>query len=226
MNAAESLAKAAMLNLASLLPCDPAKLAGATDEDACAAQFIAGFGKRAYRRPLGDDDSARLMAVYHAGRTAQDFFDRHPPGRRDDPAVAAVPLSRRAGAAALRRAGDVRPLDSYEMATRLSYLLWSSMPDDALFAAADAGELTTSDQIAAQVTRMIADPRAHGAVGHFNEQWLQLDEMASIEKDANAFRRSTPDRAADAARGAAVPRTLIWGQKGDLHALSPRRTAS
>ena len=220
LNAAESLAKNAMLTPANLLSCDPTKLSGAADEDACATQFIQSFGKRAYRRPLSDDDTARLLAVFHAGRTAQDFAT----GIRYviETALQSPQFLYRVELALppADGAGDLAPLDSYEMATRLSYLLWSSMPDDALFAAADADELKTPDQLRAQVMRMLADPRAHGAVAHFNQQWLKLDKMASMEKDAKAY---------PSFNASIVPlmqqevqqflEEVMWGQKGDLHEL-------
>ncbi|MGZ3426211.1 MAG: DUF1592 domain-containing protein [Polyangia bacterium] len=220
MNAAESLATTALKTPATMLSCDPAKLTSAADEDACAAQFIASFGKRAFRRPPSDDDSARLMSVFHAGRAAQDFTT----GIRyametilqSPQFLYRVELALGPGDGMV----DVAPLDSYEMATRLSYLLWSTMPDAALMAAADAGELTTSDQIKAQVMRMLADPRAHAAVSHFNTQWLKLAKMTTMQKDPKAFPSFDPSL---------VPlmqqevqqflEEIMWGQKGDLHEL-------
>jgi hypothetical protein len=77
--------------------------------------------------------------------------------------------------------------DSFEMATRLSYMVWSTMPDDELLAAAEADELQTADQIEAQVRRMLHDPRAHATVGHFYRQWLHLDALADTVKDESTF---------------------------------------
>ncbi len=83
-------------------------------------------------------------------------------------------------------------LDDWEMASRLSYLLWHSMPDDALFAAAAAGKLNAPADIEAQVQRMIADPKARGVVADFHAQWLRVDEIAGVEKDTTIFPAFTP----------------------------------
>ncbi len=76
---------------------------------------------------------------------------------------------------------------SYEMAARLSYMLWASMPDDALFEAAEQDALQSDEQIEAQVRRMLRDPRAATSVGHFYRQWLHLDSFDDTVKDATAF---------------------------------------
>ena len=81
----------------------------------------------------------------------------------------------------------VAKLDDWEMASRLSYLLWHTMPDDALFAAATAGKLSAREDIEVQVQRMIADPRARGVAADFDSQWLRVDEIAGVEKDASVF---------------------------------------
>jgi hypothetical protein len=84
------------------------------------------------------------------------------------------------------------PLDGWDMATRLSYLLWNSTPDDALIAAAQAGKLQTAADISAQVTRMMSLPRAKEVVARFHEQWLQVTGIGALEKDPMLFPRFTP----------------------------------
>ncbi len=81
----------------------------------------------------------------------------------------------------------LRALDDYELASRLSYFLWNSMPDDTLFAAAKAGELTTEDGLRAQVDRMLADPKAQDAITEFHLQWMGVDEIEGLEKDGATF---------------------------------------
>jgi hypothetical protein len=192
MNAAESLAHNALMAPQNLLHCDPTKLASSADEDACATQFIQGFGKRAFRRPPSSDDVTRLMGVFHAGRMAQDFLT----GVRyvietvlqSPQFLYRVELAQSPADAT----SEVAPLDSYEMATRLSYLLWSTMPDDTLLGAADADELRTPEQLKAQVMRMLADPRAHQAVAHFDEQWLKLAKMETMQKDPKIYPGFSP----------------------------------
>jgi hypothetical protein len=88
--------------------------------------------------------------------------------------------------------GTVVPLTSYEMASRLSYFIWGSMPDDMLFAAADADALKTSDQIAAQATRLLADAKAHPAISQFFSEWMGVDEIASAPKDPTVYPSYTP----------------------------------
>jgi hypothetical protein len=221
MKAAESLAGKAMLTPTSFVPCDPTKLAGAADEDACATKFIQSFGKRAYRRPVADEDVTRLMTVFHAGRTGADFNT----GIRlvletvlqSPQFLYRVELALPPGTAD----STLAPLDGYEMATRLSYLLWGTMPDDALFAAAEANELTTGEQIKAQVTRMMTDPRAHASVMHMNEQWLQLAKMDTLQKDAKAYPNFNAATLVPLMQEEARQFLdhVMWGDGGNLHDL-------
>lgn len=84
-------------------------------------------------------------------------------------------------------------VSDYEMASRLSYFLWSSMPDDELLAAAAAGELTTVEGVEAQVRRMIRDDRAESLVQNFGGQWLFVRGIEAVSKDPNAFPEVTPE---------------------------------
>lgn len=86
-----------------------------------------------------------------------------------------------------REPGEVRALTSYELASRLSYLLWRSMPDDELFEAAASGALSDPDELARQAERMALDPRASEGLWSFFEQWLAIDEVDTIEKDTQRF---------------------------------------
>jgi hypothetical protein len=181
--AAETVAQNAVgaASLAKIVPCDPA----ADGADACGQQFIASFGKKAYRRPLAADDLALLTSVFDAGK-ATDFAT----GVRlvIETMLQSPRFLYRVEFGVPARSGDkaVR-LDDWEMASRLSYLLWNSMPDDALFAAADAGQLSTPARIDAQVARMIDDPKARSVVADFDTQWLRLAELDAVEKDATVF---------------------------------------
>ena len=185
--AAEAVATAAVAsNLSKIVPCDPA----AVGVDACARQFIAAFGKAAYRRPLDADDTATLTAVFAAGAVT-DFKT----GVRlvIETLLQSPRFLYRVEFGATPSLGEaVVKLDDWEMASRLSYLLWHSMPDAELFAAAEAGGLTAREDIAAQVQRMLADPRAHAVVADFNAQWLGLGAINSVEKDAAVFPEFTP----------------------------------
>jgi hypothetical protein len=183
MDAAEQVAAEATADLASLLPCDPV----AVGEDVCAEQWLRELAQRAYRRPLVDADIDRLMSVYATakadgfatgirvalqGMLQSPWFLYHV--ELGDPAADVVD-------------GQPVPLSAHELASRLSYFLWDSMPDQALFDAATAGELATDEGIAAQVDRMLADPRAEDAIASFHLQWLGVDEIEALEKAPEVF---------------------------------------
>jgi len=80
-----------------------------------------------------------------------------------------------------------RSLGQYELASQLSYFLWSSMPDDALFAAAERGQLAQPKVLEAQVRRMLRDPKAHALVENFGGQWLQVRKLESVKPDRKRF---------------------------------------
>jgi hypothetical protein len=182
MLAAEKAATSAVNgNLASIVPCD----AATAGVDACGQQFINAFGAKAYRRPLDADDITLLTTVFDVGK-ATDFKTGV---RLVIETILQSPrfLYRVEFGATPRAAETFVKLDNWEMASRLSYLLWHSMPDDALLAAAEAGTLSTPQQIGAQVDRMLQDPKARGMVADFYNQWLHVGDVAAVEKEATAF---------------------------------------
>lgn len=189
MEASETLSGAA--NLDALLPCQPTS----GTEAACARQFIESFGKRAWRRPLEAGEVTRLLAVYQAGRDRKDFLTGI---RMTLQAFLQSPffLYRvETGTPSAQGVSTVQ-VTSYEMASRLSYFLWGTMPDAALFQAADAGELVTPAQVEAQARRMIADPKARKMVAEFHRQWLKLDEFSHTTKDTTVYPAFEPLKAA------------------------------
>ena len=139
------------------------------------------FASRAWRRPLTKNEEARLQAFYQQCRTTQ-ALDH-------DEAVKALVARILMSPAFLYRvepgAGPgERPLDGWEMASRLSFFLWSSIPDDELRRAAAAGELDDSAKLAAQVRRMTADPKARRLATEFFGQWLgfyRFDEFRGVD---------------------------------------------
>src|SRR5262245_27792021 len=149
MTAAEGIAERATQNLAALLPCDP------SDQQGCGRRFIETFGKRAWRRPLQAEEIERLYTVFDQARMAYDFrtgIQMAIQAMLQSPAFlyrVETGLPPEPGATYARLTG-------WEMASRLSYLLWGSIPDDALFAAAEAGQLSTADQVGSQARRMLA----------------------------------------------------------------------
>jgi hypothetical protein len=182
MAAAEGIAAQVVGDLAGLLPCEPTVVG----EQACAEEFLADLGMRAYRRPLDAAEQARLMGVYEEGRAHEDFANGI---RLAIQAVLQSPffLYHVESGDAAAADGELVALDGYAMASRLSYFLWNTMPDDALFAAAAAGQLENDDGLSAQLDRMLDDPRAAEAIASFHLQWLGADEIAHLEKDPGVY---------------------------------------
>lgn len=182
MLAAEGIAQRATAEGMNRIGCDPVELGA----EACAQQFIQSFGKRAFRRPLTSDETTLFWGVFSTGLADGDFFSGIQmvieTALQSPPFLYRVELgvSPKAGEAAVR-------LSDWETASRLSYLLWGSMPDEALFIAAEQGRLTTREDIEAQARRMLLEPRAHDAVATFHEQWLDYDRIANVGKDAETF---------------------------------------
>jgi hypothetical protein len=181
LTSAEDLAKTAMANLPALLPCNPA---GA--EEACAAEFIKAFGKRAFRRPLTPDDVAGLTAVYKAGASDGGFnggIELVISTILQSPSfVYRIELGQNQGSLP----GAVK-LSPYEVAARLSYFLWGTMPDRALFEAADRGELATAESINAQVERLLKDPRARSTLVGFTQRLFGTDILDDANKDPEIY---------------------------------------
>ncbi len=164
---------------AALVPCTPADPV----DTECAERVIALLGPRAWRRPLDSEEIDRLVGVADtAGDTLDDFYAGL------GYAVAALLQSPyflflpEVGEEDPDRPGG-RRYNGYEMASRLSYFLWNTMPDDPLFAAAAAGDLVTAEGVAAQVERMLADPRARSGMQSFITDAWMLGDLDSLTKD-------------------------------------------
>ncbi len=152
-------------------------------ERSCAANIVANLAERAFRRPVTDTDLAGLMAFYDAGFD-EGGFDR---GVRDAlSAVLASPhfLYR---AEAGEPSGDTYTLTDLELASRLSFFLWGSLPDEELLDVANASRLGEPEVLAEQVSRMLADDRAISLVDDFAFQWLDLSKLDEIVPDRGEF---------------------------------------
>jgi hypothetical protein len=207
--AAEALGARVAGGLAGKLPC-----ASNAADAACARAFIGDFGRRAWRRPLAPDEIARFEKLFAMG-SVQDGFGR---GVQMVTAslLVSVPFFYRVEIG--EGPPNARQPTSWEMASRLSYLLWGTMPDDALFAAAEKDQLRTREAIRAQAERMLASPRAREAVATFHHSWLGLDEAPTINKDPKMFPAFTPEvRAALVDETHAFLHEVAWGgQSGSL----------
>ena len=155
----------------------------------CAGEFIDSFGERAFRRPLSSDESARFQALFDLGASLGDTDDAFREGVRL--VVEAMLQSPQflyrtevsSGAVTDGRAA----LDDWEIASRLSYFLFDSMPDDELFESARQGELHTPEQVATQVARLLDDERAAVKLASFHEQVWQVGRYAKIAPDAETY---------------------------------------
>jgi hypothetical protein len=178
-NAAESLVTTALGTSnpvrATIFTCDPTK----TDHDSCARQILSAFGKRAWRRPLTADEVTGLLGLETA--TEQDGADfAGGIGLALEAILVSPYFLFRVELDADPNSTTPRWLNDYELATRLSYFIYASMPDDALTAAADNGELQDPVKLTAQVTRMLADTKASALGEDFAAQWLYTRTLPAV----------------------------------------------
>ncbi len=163
--------------------CHPATRA---EEEPCAEKILSGLARRAYRRPVTADDMPPLLALYRQGARSGGFESGVrlalqrilvSPGfifrMEFDPPDAAP--------------GSVHRISDVELASRLSFFLWSSIPDDELLALAESRRLSEPSVLGGQVKRMLTDPRSQALVKNFSGQWLYLRNIARIQPDPAAF---------------------------------------
>ena len=158
----------------------------ANNERACARRIAEHLARRAFRRPVTGADVDSLMAFYDRGRQDRTFDEGI------EQAIAAVLVSPEFLFRAIRTPEDAPaagafPLSDLELASRLSFFLWSQGPDEALLAVAAAGELSAPAVLQAQALRMLDDPRASSLVRNFALKWLDLDDLGAVEPDPNLF---------------------------------------
>ncbi|MBL9169188.1 MAG: DUF1592 domain-containing protein [Verrucomicrobiales bacterium] len=163
-----------------------ARPTGSGDEDRCAQQVIANLTRRAYRRPVSDVDLAGPLEFYRQAKAV----DGYEAGI--EAALAAILVSPQFLFRVERDPADVAPgvayrLSDVALASRLSFFLWSSIPDDELLAVAERGDLHRPKVLEKQTRRMLADPRAENLVGNFAEQWLHLRNLESVTPDLRLF---------------------------------------
>ncbi len=177
--AANDLASDAVTDMPGLLGCDPAVVG----EAECVAEFIPRFGLRAFRRPLTPEEQQRIgdaFALNHAAHGLSTAVEMLVSAFLQSPHFLyrlEFGMPDPAGETAVR-------LTDYEVASRLSYLLWGSMPDEELLSAAETGALSDAAQIRAQAERMLADPRGARAIRNFYEQWSGARDLDKIERSA------------------------------------------
>lgn len=221
--AAERLAEQVATDPDALMRILPASLPASPDT-ARARAFLEGFGARAYRRPLTSAELDTYAALFARG--AELYPD-------DDPFVGGVRLTLEAmlqsphfvyraelGAAS----GDQPiPLTSHELASRLSYALWGTMPDDDLFEAAESGALDDAEGLDVEVSRMLDDPRAEAMLVLYHEQLLSVGRYDDITRSDTLFPEYTdavPDAMADEVR---LFVREVYGDEGGVRELFTSR---
>lgn len=189
--------------------------------EACARPVVEHFGQLLWRRPLTDAEVGQMLPIFDAVAEEGDTFED---------AVGLLLEALLQSPQFLYRLeqewpdsgapGDVRALDGYELASRLSYLMWGSAPDDALYAAAADGSLTDEDELEAQVRRMLELPRARETSLRYVEDWLALEGLPTINRDP-ALYPGFSSALAEAMRDEtlALADEMLWEEQAPISAL-------
>ncbi len=155
-------------------------------EDACARQIVDTLGRRAYRRPLTDSDRSVIMKSYATARAGA-TFDAGIRGAVTRILASPDFLYRIEAVPADAKPGTTYRINDFELASRLSFFLWSNVPDDELLDLAQQGRLNDDAVLEQQVRRMVKDPKATALAYSFAYQWLGLGKLADIEPDPLIF---------------------------------------
>lgn len=210
--AAEKVSAKAVTKVDTLLGC---KLA---DGETCISSFITRFGKRAWRRPLETVEQTELLGVFKTGR---DSFDATTGVQLLLQAFLVSPHFLYRPEVGTPVAGKTySALNSWEIASRLSYFITGTMPDDKLLAAAEANSLVTPEGIAKEATRLLATPAARAQVGEFFSGWLNLRAVPRVQRDTKQFPKwdsQLPPLFADETRLFAT--NVVFDGAGDLKTL-------
>jgi mono/diheme cytochrome c family protein len=152
------------------------------EETACASRILSNLARKAYRRPVADKDLAPLMQFYNEGRKTATFE-----GGIENAMVAMLSsakfLYRVEAPPANAAPGTIYRLGGMELASRLAFFLWSSIPDEELLAVAEQGKLSDPKVLEQQVRRMLAEPRSKTLTTNFAFEWLKVRDMDALEPD-------------------------------------------
>ncbi|MET0387305.1 MAG: DUF1592 domain-containing protein [Polyangiales bacterium] len=184
-NAADVLVNTAFADDAlrlRIVTCTP----GSADPADCTRRIIRDFGLRAWRRPLASAEIDALAALAAEARTLGESFDGSI-AQVAKAMLSSVPFLYRLELDPDPTSAVAHPLDDYELAARLSFLLWSTAPDDRLFMLAERGALQDDATLDAELERMLADDRAARFTASFGGQWLGLRDMNSHQVEPTVF---------------------------------------
>jgi hypothetical protein len=159
-----------------LIPCRPA----GPDDATCRERFVRTFGRRAFRRPLSNEEASRYGALLRSEALRARSFTAG--------AQLVVEAMLQSPAFLFRTENGADPkLRPFEIASQLSYFLWNTMPDEALLQAAENGGLNRPEDVLRVTRRMLADARARAATDEFIAQWMRFDRVTSMVKDRRLF---------------------------------------
>jgi Protein of unknown function (DUF1592)/Protein of unknown function (DUF1588)/Protein of unknown function (DUF1585)/Protein of unknown function (DUF1587)/Protein of unknown function (DUF1595) len=166
-----------------IFTCNPRTSAG---ETGCAEKILSTIAHRAYRGPVSAMDQQRVMKIYEEGRRGASFE------KGIEAALVRILAAPRFVFRVERDPADAKPGSAYklgdlELASRLSFFLWSSIPDDDLLKVAEQGRLKEPATLDAQVRRMLADPKSQALVDNFAGQWLQLRNVRNVQPNSDLF---------------------------------------
>lgn len=184
--AAAEIAAQAAKSLGEWAPCTPP---AAGDSAPCAQRIIDEVGAKLYRRPLSESERTAMKALFDAGANEHGFtvgLEWLLTGLLQSPSFVYQVVT----PAPEETPGEVRPLAPHEFASRLAYFMWDGPPDDALLAAAAAGQLSEPAQREVHIARMLEDPRFSRGVGQFYSNWLKLSAFREVAREVEGFDES------------------------------------
>jgi hypothetical protein len=159
-----------------------------------ARKILREFARRAFRRPVRPNELDRFLSLVDMAQKNGDSFETGIQVALEAILVSPHFLFRiETPAGRFRQGNPIQTLSDFSLASRLSYFLWSSMPDEELFRLAQKGALRRDGNLEAQVKRMLKDPRAHALVENFAGQWLQLRTLDTVNPNTRQFPTFTSD---------------------------------
>lgn len=207
---------------ARLVGCAPTSV----DDAACARTFVAAVGPKVYRRPITEPEIASVVTVITSAGKALSSFEKGIAYGVARMLQSPHFLYRVSFGEADPENPGKRRHTAYELATRLSFFLWNSVPDDALYDLAKSGAIFQYDRLASEVERMLASPKAHEGVRTFVADWLRLAELDNLTKDSKLFTTYTADLGPNAREETLrVFESLVFDDDADIRDfLTTRRT--
>jgi Protein of unknown function (DUF1592)/Protein of unknown function (DUF1588)/Protein of unknown function (DUF1587)/Protein of unknown function (DUF1595)/Protein of unknown function (DUF1585) len=213
LDVAEQVAAALVADgerLSAFAGCDPR-----AGDAGCVDAFVSAFGRRAFRRPLVDDEKQAMLELY---------ADTADPGPAEGVSAVVAALLESPQFLYRPEAGDpmataVEPLDGYALATRVAYLITGAGPDQPLLEAAEAGKLDTDAGLFGEADRLLETDRARELFVHFASQWWEVESVANLEKDRSLYRRWTDTTPAALAEETRLFLSDVWQGPATLSSL-------